>query len=217
MKGVIYCMSTTIPEIIRIGHVDKKTYEKEVHNAKLISYNNIICVNELFALETENHKVVAEALYNALSNCRVGDTELFVMDSDKAVGLLRIIKGYQIYPLALNVSPSKGKNSVIPNGEYYFNYHCSKNDKIYKAVLRKDDDGLWLVTGSEVCFEYNYGDKKEFRNISRENIKIEAGMIAEDTKVSSVSTAAGIVTGMNIGGWDCWTTKNGIPISRFRN
>ena len=97
-KGVIYCMTTVVPGLIKIGKTTKDNFDSRMYSLERNGYSNVVGLKRHFAIEVDNYDEKETLLDDIFSKSRVPNTELFALDIDLVVQLLSSLDGEQIYP-----------------------------------------------------------------------------------------------------------------------
>ena len=97
-KGILYIMTTTVSGLIKIGVTGTKNYPERMRNLSQNGYANVSGLKPYFAIEMDNYEETEYLLKDLFKFIRVGDTELYLMDADKAKQLLLTFSGKVIYP-----------------------------------------------------------------------------------------------------------------------
>lgn len=222
-RGIIYCMSTVVNGLVKIGKTGSDTFEKRMYHLEHNGYCNVVGLKREFAIEVDDYEDKEILIHNIFGNNKVGNSELFAIDLELAIQLLSSFDGNQIYPL------NKSKTEVfeqatiirdlekIPNGKYYFvntpKLQGSAKKK-YEATLEKSNNSLTLLAGSGVVNRNNITVDKWAK--AKKNAKVENDILLKSIKCDSPSMAAAIVSGTHLDGWKCWKTKDGKKIDVFR-
>ena len=85
-KGIIYVMSTAVEGLIKIGITDN--FERRMSQLEGNGYRNVTGLKRQFAIEVDDYDVKEIILDEVFSNSRVGKTELFSLDLNRAIQLL---------------------------------------------------------------------------------------------------------------------------------
>ncbi len=220
-KGVLYCMTTVVPGLIKIGKTTKENFESRMYNLERNGYSNVVGLKRHFAIEVDGYDEKESLLDEIFSKSRVPNTELFALDIALVVQLLSSLDGKTIYPEGESKKESfkkatderkiKEDLSKIPNGRYYL---C-RNKKGFgntEATMRVED-GVFIVEKGSFCAPIT--DK--WAPESRKNAKIKKNILQEDVECNSPSTAGFIVNGRRTNGWVEWKNENNQPIDIYRN
>lgn len=74
------------------------------------------------------------------------------------------------------------------------------------------ENGVFTVLRGSICSAITNENAPEIRKTAR----IKDDILQEDIKCNSPSTAAAIICGMGVNGWDYWKNKNGESIDVYR-
>lgn len=97
-EGIIYIMTTIIPDIIKIGRTQEKQYEERMRNLEKNGYNQINGLKRCFAIKVSNYKNIEKLLQDTFYQQRIGKTECFCLDPDLVMRLLTALNGKIIFP-----------------------------------------------------------------------------------------------------------------------
>ena len=97
-KGVLYCMTTVVPGLIKIGKTTVDSFDNRMYSLERNGYSNVVGLKRHFAIEVEDYDAKEILLDEIFSKSRVPNTELFALDIDLVVQLLSSFDGKQIYP-----------------------------------------------------------------------------------------------------------------------
>ncbi len=219
-KGVLYCMTTVVPGLIKIGKTTFDNFGSRMYSLERNGYSNVVGLKRHFAIEVEDYDEKETLLDDIFSKSRVPNTELFALDINLVVQLLSSFDGKQIYPetkskekifkeatIERNIKEDWDK---IPNGKY----HLSENKKGFgkiEATMRVED-GLFIVEKGSVCAPVKDGWMPEVRK----NAVIKDNILQEDVECNSPSTAGWIVMGNSNNGWIIWKDEEGQAIDIYR-
>ena len=96
--GIIYVMTTVIPDIIKIGRTQEKQYEERMRNLEKNGYNQISGLKKCFAIKVSNYKNIEKLLQDTFYQQRIGKTECFCLDPELVMRLLTAFNGKIIFP-----------------------------------------------------------------------------------------------------------------------
>lgn len=217
-KGIIYCMTTIVPGLIKIGKTGTDNFEQRMYNLENNGYRNIVGLKRRFAIEVEDYHEKETLLQDIFSKSNVPNTELFALDIDLVVQLLSSLDGKQVYPTDVSkedmfdnatdereIKLNNATKYPVPNGKYYL----QKKNK--NATMRVEDKKFIVEKGSE-CFPCN----KDVMPEARRKAKITNGILQEDIVCNSPSTAGWIVLGNYNNGWKMWKNEKDEPIDIYR-
>ena len=219
-KGVLYCMTTVVPGLIKIGKTKLENFESRMYGLERNGYSNVVGLKRHFAIEVDNYDEKETLLDDIFSKSRVPNTELFALDIDLVVQLLSSFDGKQVYPKTetkkeVFEKATKERNvkadwDKIPDGVY----HLSETRKGFgsvKATMRVED-GLFIVEKGAVCAPV----VADWAPEARVNAVIKDNILQDDVECNSPSTAAWIAMGKASNGWVVWKTADGKPIDMYR-
>ena len=222
-KGIIYCMTTIVPGLVKIGKTGKDNFENRMYNLERNGYVNVVGLKRRFAIEVDDYDEKEILIQELFSKSNVPNTELFAVDVDLVVQLLSSFEGTQVFPKTMSkdevfstvTDEIQEKTNIankllIPNGLYYFSEKI-KGYGLIKATM-KVIDGKFIVLKGSQCLPCNKDWMPEVRKIA----KIENGILLEDIECKSPSTAGWVVLGSANNGWITWKTEDGQNINIFR-
>lgn len=218
-KGIIYCMTTIVPGLVKIGKTGSDNFEKRMYNLERNGYVNVVGLKRRFAIEVEDYDEKETLIHELFSKSNVQNTELFAVDVELVVQLLSSLEGNQIFPKTITKEEvfdiatderqkdfDKNNRMLIPDGNYYI------SEKNIKATM-KVENGKFIVLKGSTCLDCNKDWMPEARRIA----KIENRVLIEDIECKSPSTAGWVVLGNANNGWLTWKTEDGKNIDIFRN
>lgn len=220
-KGIIYCMTTIVPGLIKIGKTGSDNFESRMYHLEHNGYCNVVGLKRHFAIEVEDYSEKEQLLDEIFSKSNVPGTELFALDINLVVQLLSSLEGKQIYPLNLSkedvFDDATDVRSIdkLPDGEYYLKKNPKRTNKKFLATMKVENGLIVLCKGSGIV-PREIIDLNENCAKLRQNAKIVDDVLQEDIICSSPSTAASIVNGHRSNGWNEWKTKSGKAINNFR-
>ena len=238
-KGIIYCMTTIVPGLVKIGKTGENNFEQRMYNLEHNGYNQVVGLKRKVAILVDDYDEKEQLIDEIFSKSRIVGTELFALDINLVIQLLASLDGEVIYPknhtkeelfdiasgqiTKKQVSapqtpknPEKQTECEIPNGTYYFARKLKRWDnKVANGVMVVKNGKMYVRKGSDICPLMSSGGSEEAKKL-RENAKIANDVLLEDIEVSSPSAAAGIIIGSASNGWADWKTKEGDPIDIFR-
>lgn len=213
-KGIIYCMTTIVPGLIKIGKTGTNNFEQRMYNLESNGYRNIVGLKRRFAIEVEDYDEKESLLHDIFSKSNVPGTELFALDVDLVVQLLASLDGKQIYPEtiskeeAFDIATDERQMSTysVPAGIYTMN--------IGHGVARMQVEGKdFIVREGSICLPC----EKDWMPEARRNAVIENGVLKHDVLCHSPSTAGWVVLGHANNGWNVWKNSEGNPINVYRS
>ncbi len=219
-KGVLYCMTTVVPGLIKIGKTTVDSFESRMYSLERNGYSNVAGLKRYFAIEVEDYSEKEILLDEIFSKSRVPNTELFALDIELVAQLLSSFEGTKIYPeketkeevfqQATKERKLKADLAKIPDGKYFFNENKKGFGKI-EATMRVEN-GLFIVEKGCFCAPVKDGWVPE----ARKSAIIKDNILQEDVECNSPSTASWIPMGKGCNGWVVWKDKNGQAIDIFR-
>lgn len=222
-RGIIYCMTTIVPGLVKIGKTGINNFEQRMYNLEHNGYVQVVGLKRKFAIEVDDYDEKEALLHDIFSKSNVGDTELFAIDVDLVVQLLSSLEGRQVYPETMTKEEvfdtatderTPNVNSVnkytVPDGEYYL----YENNRKYGAIQAKMKvvDNKFIVLKGSCCLPC---DRKDMPTL-RKNAVVKNGILQKDVKCNSPSVAGWIVLGNNNNGWFRWKNSEGCPIDIYR-
>lgn len=217
--GIIYCMTTIVPGLIKIGKTGSDNFEQRMYNLENNGYRNIVGLKRRFAIEVEDYDEKEILLHDIFSKSNVPNTELFAIDVDLVVQLLASLDGTQVYPKTITKEEvfdtatderQTSENSVtkykVPDGEYYLDSNSAKATMIV-------ENKKFIVKAGSKCLDCN----KDWMPEPRKMAVIENGILKKDVECNSPSTAGWVVLGHANNGWIKWKTKDNQSIDIYRS
>lgn len=110
-KGVIYCMTTIVPGLIKIGKTRTDQFDQRMYQLESNGYRNIVGLKRRFAIEVTDYDEKEVLLHDIFSKSNVPNTELFALDADLVVQLLASWTGSRFIPKPL---PKKNPLTLPP-------------------------------------------------------------------------------------------------------
>ena len=219
-RGVLYCMTTVVPGLIKIGKTTKDSFESRMYNLEHNGYSNVVGLKRHFAIEVEDYDEKETLLDEIFSKSRVPNTELFALDIDLVVQLLSSFDGDQLYPekkskedvfkKAVRDRIIKANWDKIPEGRYHL-CEMKKGFGKVEATMRVED-GLFIVEKGSICAPV----KDKWMPEVRKNAVIKDNVLQEDIECNSPSTAGWIAMGTANNGWNIWKDDEERPIDIYR-
>ena len=96
--GILYIMTTAVPDLIKIGITQEKQYSERMRHLETNGYYNVVGLKRAFAIKIADYKEKEKLLQDIFSKQRLGQSELFALDSELAMRLLTAFEGQVIYP-----------------------------------------------------------------------------------------------------------------------
>lgn len=220
-KGVLYCMTTVVPGLIKIGKTTADNFENRMYGLERNGYFNVVGLKRHFAIEVEDYDEKEVLLDDIFSKSRVPNSELFALDIDLVVQLLSSFDGKQVYPKtetkeevfqkATKERSVKADWEKIPDGTYYLNQTRKGFGKV-EATMRVEG-GLFIVEKGSTCAPVTSDWMPEVRR----SAVIKDNVLQEDVECNSPSTASWVAMGGPYSGWTIWKNKEGQPLDIYRN
>lgn len=220
-KGVLYCMTTVVPGLIKIGKTTADNFENRMYGLERNGYFNVVGLKRHFAIEVEDYDEKEVLLDDIFSKSRVPNSELFALDIDLVVQLLSSFDGKQVYPKtetkeevfqkATKERSVKADWEKIPDGEYHLD-EIRKGFGRVQATMRVES-GLFIVEKGSGCAPVTADWAPEVRR----NAIIKDNVLQEDVECNSPSTAGWVAMGKVANGWEVWKNENGEPLNVYRN
>lgn len=216
-KGVIYCMTTIVPGLIKIGKTRTDQFDQRMYQLESNGYRNIVGLKRRFAIEVTDYDEKEVLLHDIFSKSNVPNTELFALDADLVVQLLASLDGKQIYPKTITKEESfdtaadERQTNVdlrptVPDGIYYL-------DAGHGRAKMRVEGKKFIVEKESHCLPC----EKDWMPEARKIAIIENGVLQKDVICNSPSTAGWVVLGRANNGWSVWKNSNGAPIDIYRN
>ena len=216
-KGVIYCMTTIVPGLVKIGKTRTDQFEQRMYFLENNGYRNIVGLKRRFAIEVVDYDEKEILLHDIFSKSNLSNTELFALDVELVVQLLSSLDGKQVYPQTITkeeafdtAADERQMNTImrhtVPAGTYYLNTRCGQ------AKMRVEDKKFVVEKGSR-CLPC----EKDWMPEARRNAVIANGILQKDVSCNSPSTAGWVVLGRANNGWNEWKNAEGSPIDIYRN
>ena len=96
-KGIIYCMTTIVPGLVKIGKTGSENFEQRMYSLERNGYVNVVGLKREFAIEVEDYDEKEILIHELFSKSNVPNTELFATDVNLVVQLLSSLEGKQVY------------------------------------------------------------------------------------------------------------------------
>lgn len=97
-EGIIYIMTTVMPDIIKIGRTEEKQYKERMRNLEENGHRQLNGLKRCFAIKVSNYKNIEKLLQDTFYQQRIGKTEYFCLDPELVMRLLTAFNGKIIYP-----------------------------------------------------------------------------------------------------------------------
>ena len=96
-RGVIYCMTTIVDGLVKIGKTRKENFEQRMYNLEHNGYVQIVGLKRRFAIEVEDYDEKETLIQEIFRKSNIENTELFAVNVDLVVQLLSSLEGTQIF------------------------------------------------------------------------------------------------------------------------
>ncbi len=96
--GILYIMTTAVPELIKIGITQEKQYLERMRYLEKNGYYNIAGLKRIFTIKVSDYQEKERLLQDVFTKQRIGQSELFSLDAELATRLLTAFEGEIIYP-----------------------------------------------------------------------------------------------------------------------
>lgn len=229
-KGVIYCMSSSIPGVVKIGMTQTSQYNQRMKKLEDDGYKNMTGFRREFAIEVKDYEKKERLIHEIFSKSRIGDTECFAVSLKLVKELLASLDGTQIFPKSninekinnQGIKTIKGGNDkeVLCNKELYGNipdgrYYLDRNVKNFGRAkgIMKVSNGKFIVLRGSRCAPYRASRDKP--DVVKQAI-IENSTLKNDVTCTSPSFAGLIVVGQQVNGWTEWKCEDGRPLDIYR-
>ena len=188
-------------------------------DGKLIGFE--VQGGDIWLREVEDYDEKELMLDDIFSKSRVENTELFAVDINMVVQLLSSFEGTQIYPKPEEMSKEevfdeavfKREGTVIPDGIYTL-ARKPKDSTDFSAKMQVLS-GEYIVLAGSNCIPYKEREGKTIPKVIKDAVVID-GILKNDVKCNSPSTAGILVLGMENNGWLTWKDENGKYIDEYR-
>ena len=155
-RGIIYCMTTIVPGLVKIGKTGKDNFEQRMYNLEHDGYRNVTALKREFAIEVEDYDDKEKMLHTIFEKSQLADTELFALDKNIAIQLLSSFDGQVVFPKneskeeIFEVATDNGTSKRIPDGKYTFKRKKkSDNNKLVNATA-EIKNGIWTLKRGSV-------------------------------------------------------------------
>lgn len=224
-KGILYCMTTVVPGLIKIGKTGVSNFEQRMYNLEHDGYRNVTALKRTFAIEVEDYDDKEAMLHKIFEKSRLSDTELFALDINIVIQLLSSFDGTVVFPKTetkqeiFNDAADSSKSKLIPNGIYSFRRKKKSDNKTVHANAIVSNGRWTLLKGSVLGIAEDVGMSQKAKAV-RATISIdESGKLLEDVELGecSPSHAGAIVMNQSNNGWTDWKNDKNLPIDIYRN
>lgn len=96
--GILYIMTTAVPDLIKIGITQEKQYPERMRYLEMNGYYNVVGLKRVFAIKVSDYQEKERLLQDVFSKQRLGQSEMFALDSELVTRLLTAFEGEIIYP-----------------------------------------------------------------------------------------------------------------------
>lgn len=116
-RGVLYVMSTAIPDIVKIGKAGIDRWKARTDDLSKTGYRNMNNLQLEYAIAVEDYHNKEQLLHQVFSAQRVGNTELFAVNHRLVVNLMKALAGDQLY----------SRVHTVPTNDCSFECHLETN------------------------------------------------------------------------------------------
>lgn len=107
-KGIIYITTTSVRGLVKIGKTASDNFSSRMAVLEQNGYWNVNGLKRYFAVEVDDYDEKEKLLHTIFSKSQVSTSELFALDKDLAVEVLKSFNGKQVYPEAKTKHKTKG-------------------------------------------------------------------------------------------------------------
>ena len=150
-RGIIYCMSTIVPGLVKIGKTGKDNFEQRMYNLEHNGYVQVVGLKRRFAIEVDDYDEKETLIHELFSKSNVPNTELFAVDIELVVQLLSSLEGTQVFPKSI----SKKESFDIATDEIQKNTYYMTKKQIVEQVPKS---GKVLCTSRFIGVYVHYGE-----------------------------------------------------------
>ena len=154
-KGVLYIMTTSVSGVIKIGIAGTKNYPERMRYLSQNGYANVSGLKPYFAIEMDNYDETEDLLKDLFKFIRLGDSELYSMDADKAKQLLLTFSGNVIYPKDATPKATQIRQIAKTRKQGQLFNMFDKGIKIGDVLTFVDDPNIKVKVVGEREVEYN--------------------------------------------------------------
>lgn len=154
-KGVLYIMTTSVSGVIKIGVAGTKNYQERMRFLSQNGYANVSGLKQYFAIEIDNYEETEALLKDLFLFRRLGDSELYSVEPDKAKQLFLTFSGNVVFPKDATSKTAQIKKIAADRkrGQLFNMYeHGIKNGDTLVFV---DDPNKKVKVVGERSVEYN--------------------------------------------------------------
>ena len=124
-QGVIYVMTTAVNGLIKIGKTEVNQFERRMNFLEGNGYYNVSSLRKAFAIKVDDYDEKEKLLHKIFSKSRVAQSELFSLDKNLVIDLLRAFSGEIIFPApnandAAVSMESSSSNRIRPRERFSF-------------------------------------------------------------------------------------------------
>lgn len=152
-EGIIYIMTTIIPDIIKIGRTQEKQYEERMRNLEKNGYNQINGLKKCFAIKVSNYKNIERLLQDTFYQQRIGKTECFCLDPELVMRLLTAFNGKIIFPTDKDTTKEFTELTEVAERNNRFNF-AKKGIKEGEIITFIKDKNITAKVKGERDVEY---------------------------------------------------------------
>lgn len=183
-------------------------------------YSNVSGLKRRLAIEVDEYNKKERIIHDIFSKSRVGTSELFATDMERAVSLLSSLEGKQIYPTTLTkkevfeVATEELKSreglELLPDGEYRLNRKIKGFGEVNgRATVKR---GVFTLLKGSLCADVT----TDVVPAIYDKAIIEDNILQVDLICSSPSAAGFVVIGKANNGWIEWKDASGNKIDIYR-
>ena len=226
-RGIIYLMSTAVAGLVKIGKTGIGNYAERMRFLEGNGYANVTGLKREFAIEVEDYDAKEALIDEIFAKARVGTSELFALDVDLAKQLLAAFEGPQIFPSVAKESKEEVFTRAvdqhrrhaevlrIPNGMYHLDYKPRGSKQAIHVLMQVEDGELTIQAGQHVATSESTGLPESASQL-RDKYTDDTGLVLEDVRFDSPSSAGSFVTGGSCNGWEAWKTTDGRSVRVYR-
>ena len=166
--GILYIMTTAVPDLIKIGITQEKQYPERMRYLEMNGYYNVVGLKRVFAIKVSDYQEKERLLQDVFSKQRLGQSELFALDSELVTRLLTAFEGEIIYPQVkdrekeftalakTNIKDKNEKAKVVGEREVEYKGHIWKLSPLVRHLFenRSEVNKSGAYQGA-AYFEYN--------------------------------------------------------------
>ena len=221
-RGIIYCMTTIVPGLVKIGKTGINNFEQRMYNLERNGYVNVVGLKRRFAIAVDDYDEKEALLHDIFSKSNIPNSELFALDIDLVVQLLSSFEGEQIFPKTITkeevfdaatderTSSNSSEKNVVPDGVYTYSASVKGYGTINATMVV--DGKKFIVKKGSNCLPCD----QDWIPEARKNAEIKDGILQKDVECRSSSSAGWVVLGHANNGWKTWKNSDGDPIDIYR-